>query len=320
MVRRPARDWPNCGSDGGHAAGLQELDHLGSWPAHAAPERHSDRKAGLLDHPPCSRPADPTVELDVADIPVLGRPQVDDRIVLTRAHTREMRACASRNATPAARGAPPTHRRSGPRRPRRLPPAPSPPRPPRPRRQRPPAFSANPDGVSSRTVVLVSKASRSDEQMRAEREIRAQLAKDLDVEWREDHAVKMPLPNGTKPEVDAVSTDGMTLVEIYAHQGPLKGGQVHKVARDALKLITVARTQPGASLHIAFASNAAHQSVTGWLAEALDTWGVKTRAVEVSQATRDELEAAQQRQRMVNISGEDELSGDDLRTLSEDDE
>jgi hypothetical protein len=164
----------------------------------------------------------------------------------------------------------------------------------------------------------VTKESRSDEQVRAEREIRAQLAKDLAVEWQQDRAVPVPLPNGSRPEVDAVSVDGLTLVEIYAHQGPLKGGQVHKVARDALKLITVGREIPEAQLHIAFASESARKSVTGWLAEALGTWGIQTQVVKVSEATRLELESAQKRQRMVNAAGEDEVSGDDLPTPSDD--
>jgi hypothetical protein len=160
----------------------------------------------------------------------------------------------------------------------------------------------------------MTTASRSDEQLAAEHEIRAQLAKDLDVAWRSERAVAVPLPNGSRPEVDAVSEDGLTFVEIYAHQGPLKGGQVHKVARDAFKLITVARTVPNASLLIAFASQEAHDSVKGWLAEALETWGVSTRVVEVSEHTRTGLLDAQRRQRMVNVTGEDEISGDDLPT------
>ncbi|MFN2507106.1 MAG: hypothetical protein ABR540_23325 [Acidimicrobiales bacterium] len=130
--------------------------------------------------------------------------------------------------------------------------------------------------------------------------------------------MQVQLPNGARPEVDAVSVDGNTLVEIYAHQGPLKGGQVHKVARDTLKLITIARTMPGANLYIAFASEDALASASrGWLGEALETWAVQTRVVRISEETRRQLDAAQERQRMVNAAAEDELSGDDLPTLAE---
>lgn len=154
--------------------------------------------------------------------------------------------------------------------------------------------------------------------MHAEHEIRAQLAIDLGVEWRGDHAIAVPLPGGSKPEVDAVSVDGVTLVEIYAHQGPLKGGQVHKVARDAFKLATIARAMPHANLHIAFASDEARRSASGgWLGEALETWGISTILVSVSEKTRSELEAAQKRQRMVIAAGEDELSSDAVPVLKD---
>jgi hypothetical protein len=157
--------------------------------------------------------------------------------------------------------------------------------------------------------------SRSDEQMRAEQAIRAQLAIDLDVEWRRDGPVIIRLPNGAQPEVDAVSVDGSTLVEIYAHQGPLKGGQLHKVARDALKLITIAREMSAAKLHVAFAYEAAAKSASrGWLGEAFELWGISRLVVGVPDDVRSDLEAAQERQRMVNAAGEDELSGDSLPT------
>lgn len=39
------------------------------------------------------------MKLDVTDVPVLGRSQVDDRIVLTGAHAEEMRFHAGYDAT-----------------------------------------------------------------------------------------------------------------------------------------------------------------------------------------------------------------------------
>lgn len=75
---------------------------------------------------------------------------------------------------------------------------------------------------------------------------------------------------------------------------------------------------PQASLHIAFASEAALDTASrGWLGEALETWGVRTQVVPVSEETGRQREGAQARQRMINVSGEDELSGDDVPTLSE---
>jgi len=98
VVGRSPWGRPQGGSDGRGAARLQELDDLGSRPAHTAPEGDSDWEARLVDHPPRGRPTDATVELDVADVPVLRRPQVNDRIVLTGAHAEEMRLHARLDA------------------------------------------------------------------------------------------------------------------------------------------------------------------------------------------------------------------------------
>lgn len=46
------------------------------------------------------------------------------------------------------------------------------------------------------------------------------------------------LDGGARVDVDGVAPDESVFVEIFAHQGRLKGAQFHKVARDALKLIT----------------------------------------------------------------------------------
>lgn len=46
------------------------------------------------------------------------------------------------------------------------------------------------------------------------------------------------LGGGARVDVDGVAPDESVFVEIFAHQGRLKGAQFHKVARDALKLIT----------------------------------------------------------------------------------
>ena len=45
------------------------------------------------------------------------------------------------------------------------------------------------------------------------------------------------LPDGTLVVLDAISEDPPVLVEAWAHQGPPKAAQKHKVMTDALKLI-----------------------------------------------------------------------------------
>jgi hypothetical protein len=44
-------------------------------------------------------------------------------------------------------------------------------------------------------------------------------------------------------DVDGVAEDQSVLVEVFANQGALKGGQRHKIATDVLKLITIARVR-----------------------------------------------------------------------------
>jgi hypothetical protein len=66
------------------------------------------------------------------------------------------------------------------------------------------------------------------------------------------------------------------LVEVFAHQGQLKGGQRHKMAGDALKLITTARgKEPAPRLVLAFAHPAMTTFFAGksWLAAAVRCLG-----------------------------------------------
>jgi len=111
------------------------------------------------------------------------------------------------------------------------------------------------------------------------------------------------LGGGSRVDVDGVSEDESVLVEIFAHQGRLRGGQYGKVARDALKLITLARTRPGSKLVLAFTDEDAARCVTGksWLAEALKTWG--HRSCRLDDKVREGLHAAQVRQVMINADG-----------------
>jgi len=87
-------------------------------------------------------------------------------------------------------------------------------------------------------------------------------------------------------------------------RGRLKGAQFHKVARDALKLVTLKRSRPTARLVVAFADDAAAGCVTGrsWPADALRTWGIDMLVVEIDDDVRAGLRAAQIRQVMVNPS------------------
>ncbi len=149
---------------------------------------------------------------------------------------------------------------------------------------------------------MTDHPSSSHEQSEAEDSIRRAVASDLEVRLE---ARQLSLPGGAKVEIDGVSDDESVLVEIYAHQGRLKGGQIHKVASDALRLVTLARDRPGTKLIIAFADHQAAMCVTGksWLADALRAWNIDVRTVELDAATCDGLRAAQVRQVMTNPIG-----------------
>jgi hypothetical protein len=113
--------------------------------------------------------------------------------------------------------------------------------------------------------------SDSHEQQTAEPLIRAGVSAAVGVELTPR---SLHLDGGARVDVDGVAPDESVLVEIFAHQGRLRGAQFHKVARDALNLITLGRSRIGSRLIIAFGApdTAACVSASSWLAEALRTW------------------------------------------------
>jgi hypothetical protein len=112
----------------------------------------------------------------------------------------------------------------------------------------------------------------------------------------------LTLANGARVNVDGAAPDLSILVEVFARQGPLKGGQQKKVCQDALKLITLARILPDARLVIAFADReaAAYASTGTWVAEALATWRVEVLVVDVGPELSNAISQAQLRQVMIN--------------------
>ncbi len=146
--------------------------------------------------------------------------------------------------------------------------------------------------------------SDSHEQRRAEPLILAGVSAVVGVELAPR---SLRLAGGARVDVDGVAPDESVLVEIFAHQGRLRGAQFHKVARDALKLITLGRTRTGCRLIVAFADSdaAACVSARSWLAEALRTWGVEVFVVEIDEDVRAGLRSAQVRQVMVNPTATD---------------
>lgn len=113
---------------------------------------------------------------------------------------------------------------------------------------------------------------------------------------------RLTLPGGAHVDVDGVGLDGLMLVEVFAHQGPLRAGQRHKIATDALKLITIARAKaPRPRLVLALAEPRLAEWAEGesWLAAALSSWKVEVMVVNLDERVRSEIAAAQRRQVMV---------------------
>jgi hypothetical protein len=101
--------------------------------------------------------------------------------------------------------------------------------------------------------------------------------------------------------VDGTTPDRSTFIEIFAHLGPCKGGQVHKVKGDVLKLATLRRRHPDARTVLVFANEAAARCArTGWIAEAADAFGVEVMVVEMPEDARAVIQTAQVRQTMAN--------------------
>jgi len=101
-------------------------------------------------------------------------------------------------------------------------------------------------------------------------------------------------------QVDGVADDRSLLCEAFAHQGPLKGGQTHKVLSDAFKLSFLGRRFPKAELILVFSDEqAARPFIAGrsWVSKAVEALGVKVEVVQLPDATRVRLRDAQERQR-----------------------
>ncbi len=112
-------------------------------------------------------------------------------------------------------------------------------------------------------------------------------------------STRLDLGNGVSVQVDGVAADHSLFCEAFAHQGPLKGGQPHKVLSDAFKLAYLGRRWPNAELLLVFSDDeAARRFRTGpsWAAKAIEAFGVKVEVVKLPDAVRDRLRTAQVRQ------------------------
>jgi hypothetical protein len=103
--------------------------------------------------------------------------------------------------------------------------------------------------------------------------------------------------NGSVMEIDGVADDDSLFVEVFARIGPFKSGQFRKVSTDALKLIALQADRPEARFILAFADQAAADSLKGWQVAVLDQHGIERIAVKLQPAMRRKLLATQVKQK-----------------------
>lgn len=112
---------------------------------------------------------------------------------------------------------------------------------------------------------------------------------------------RISIPSGARVEIDGTDDARSVFVECWAHQGPPKAAQKHKVLSDALKLTWIATTvYPRPRLILCMSDPAAAAPFTvgarSWASQALVDLGVEVVVVELPEATRAAVLAAQQRQ------------------------
>ncbi|WP_370971235.1 hypothetical protein [Amycolatopsis sp. cg9] len=136
----------------------------------------------------------------------------------------------------------------------------------------------------------------SAEQRAAELLMIERVADEVGVELRRQSITSA----GVRVEVDGADDARTVLVEAWAHQGPPKSAQRHKVLADAFKLSWIASTLPAhPRLILCFSDEAAAKPfLTGrsWVVEALRAQGIEVFIAELSPEVRAGIVAAQRRQ------------------------
>ena len=118
---------------------------------------------------------------------------------------------------------------------------------------------------------------------------------------RELNPAKLAVPSGERVEVDGADADRSVLVECWAHQGPPKSAQRHKVLADAFKLTWISTTMyPKPRLILCLSDPLAAApflpGARSWAARAFQDLGVTISVVDLPAELRQYLLQAQRRQ------------------------
>jgi hypothetical protein len=140
-------------------------------------------------------------------------------------------------------------------------------------------------------------AGDSREQREAERVMLRLLGERMGMDLKPRRII---LDGSIRVEVDGADDRLSVLVEAWAHQGPPKVAQKHKVLADALKLLHIAATIEGAPRLVLCLSDpeAARHFITArsWAAHALRAFAIEVEVVELPADLKDAVKAAQHRQ------------------------
>jgi hypothetical protein len=112
-----------------------------------------------------------------------------------------------------------------------------------------------------------------------------QLGKDLGVKLEK----KRVDFEGAIMEIDGVDRAEIVFVEVFARIGALKAGQKKKVATDALKFVALKARYPDAKFILAFADQAASDSVVGWQRAVQDHHGIERVVVKIPKKLKEKL-------------------------------
>jgi hypothetical protein len=113
--------------------------------------------------------------------------------------------------------------------------------------------------------------------------------------------VRLTVPSGERVEVDGADAELSVLVECWAHQGPPKSAQRHKVLADAFKLTWISTTRyPRPRLILCLSDSLAaapfRPGARSWAARAFQDLGVSVSVVDLPVELREDLLQAQRRQ------------------------
>jgi hypothetical protein len=143
--------------------------------------------------------------------------------------------------------------------------------------------------------------SNSTEHQKAEALMLTLLEANLGLKF--DRDARLPILIGVQP--DAVNLKHKVVVEAYAHIGAAKGGQLHKIKGDILKLVFIEKElNEGWRKIMCFASEDAAKYAQGksWAAEAARAFGIEIHVVPLTREQRNAIKSAQKRQNMVNTT------------------